>query len=454
MAVKTNYKKIYKNKNASIVGFGRFGKTLYKLIEKDFKNIYIYDKNSKNIDKNKLRKNTETIKNIKNIYDHADIVFFCVPIRNFKSVIQKHKKYIKKHHIIIDTLSVKTYPYKILKDIKSNPQTILTHPMFGPDSSKEGFEGLSIVLYNLNANADNYKNFKKYLKSKKLKTIELNPKEHDKLAAYSQGITHFIGRLLEKMRFKPTLIDTKGAKKLYEIMKQTCNDSYVLFTDLQTYNPYTQKMRLNLEKSYNSVIKNIFTKKQKQKIIFGIQGGIGSFNEEAVLYYIKKHNIKNYEIKYLYTSDKVLQYLSERKIDYGQFAIHNSQGGIVEESVIAMSKYKFNIKEEFYIVISHHLMVKKGTHKKDIKQIIAHPQVFKQCRNNISKKYKNIELISGKGDMLDTALMAKKLHQGKLPSYSAILGPKNLASIYDLDIIDENLQDIKDNKTYFLMVSI
>ena len=132
-------------KTVSIVGFGRFGKVLHRLLKDDFK-IIIYDHH-----------------NEKEVYQ-SEVIFFAVPISTFESVIKKHKKYFKESQLLIDVLSVKMHPKKIfekyLKCLKT--QVLLTHPMFGPDSSKDGFSGLPIIIDQFKTNQENYlfwKNF-------------------------------------------------------------------------------------------------------------------------------------------------------------------------------------------------------------------------------------------------------------------------------------------------------
>jgi prephenate dehydrogenase len=85
----------------------------------------------------------------------------------------------------------------------------------------------------------------------------MTPDEHDKMVAYSQGITHYIGRVLSDLNLKPTLINTLGYQKLLEIMQQTCNDSWQLFIDLQKYNPYTKNMRIDLQRSIERIYKSL-----------------------------------------------------------------------------------------------------------------------------------------------------------------------------------------------------
>ncbi|EKE14630.1 MAG: arogenate dehydrogenase 2 [uncultured bacterium] len=424
-------------KKVAIVGFGRFGKILKKLLENDFRLIII--------DRNNLEDITK-----------ADVVFYCVPISAFESVIKSHKKYFKDSHLLIDVLSVKIHPKKVferyLKGIKT--QALLTHPMFGPDSSKNGFDDLPIIIDKFKTSQENYLFWKNYFANKRLKVIEMTAQQHDQLAANSQGLTHFIGRLLEKFDLKSTEIDSLGTKKLQEVMDQTCNDTWQLFSDLQNYNPYTKSMRLKLGRGfdllYNQLLPKIINKK---KIIIGIQGGKGSFNEEAVLFYVKKNNIKKFQIKYLYTSEKVLRNLHEGNIDYGLFAIQNAVGGVVDESTHAMAKYKFKIVDEFQILICHCLMKRKDVDLINIKTIMAHSQNLRQCKDNLAKKYFNLKQISGQGDLLDTAKCAEALVKNKIDKNIAILGAKILSSIYNLEMIEENLQDSKNNLTTFFLVS-
>ncbi len=415
-------------KTVGIVGFGRFGKTLQRLLKNDFELVIVGKDNAKDIAK-------------------ADAVFYCVPISSFESVIKSHKKYFKPEHLLIDVLSVKMHPKKIFEKYLRNLQTqaLLTHPMFGPDSSKNGFSGLPMILDQYRTNNKNYSFWKNFFIKKGLKVIEMSAQEHDRLAANSQGVTHFIGRLLEKFKFKETPIDSLGAKKLQEVMEQTCNDTWQLFNDLQNFNPYTKSMLIKLGRAYDLL--------NRKKIIYGIQGGKGSFNEEAILFYTKKNKINNFKIKYLFTSEKVLKNLHEGNIDYGLFAIQNAVGGVVEESTQAMVKYKFKIVEKFQILIRHFLMKRKDVDVRQIKTIMAHPQNFAQCKNTIAKKYPDLKQVSGQGDLLDTARCAEALAKSRIDKNTAILGPKILSEIYNLEIINKDLQDSKDNLTMFFLVS-
>ena len=75
------------------------------------------------------------------------------------------------------------------------------------------------------------------------------------MAARSQGLTHFIGRVIDDFGTDQTRIDTEGYKALHKLVNQTCNDSWELFEDIQSYNPYTQKMVSELSKSFKKINK-------------------------------------------------------------------------------------------------------------------------------------------------------------------------------------------------------
>jgi prephenate dehydrogenase len=269
----------------SIIGFGRFGRTLYSLLNDDF-SVVLYNRSDIQPDTVELTENTTISKNLEDVYT-SDVIFYAVPISQFETVIKGHQQYFEPRHLLIDVLSVKLWPAKVLSKYLTNSQAqaLLTHPMFGPDSSRQGFKDLPIIIDKFMADDKNYRFWMEYFTSKGLQVLEMSANEHDKMAANSQGLTHFIGRLLDQYGLEDTTIDTMGAKKLLEIKTQTCNDSWQLFNDLQHFNPYTKKMRLKLGDAYDLVYNKLLPEQiDPNYLTIGIQGGKGSFNEEAVMY--------------------------------------------------------------------------------------------------------------------------------------------------------------------------
>ncbi len=185
---------------------------------------------------------------------------------------------------------------------------------------------------------------------------------------------------------------------------------------------------------------------------FGIQGGRGSFNESALKDYVTRHQISDYETVFLYTTEKVLCALDAGEIDYGQFAIHNAAGGMVQETLAAISQHNFKIIEEFKIKITHNLMKRKDVAVNDIDTVMAHDQVLKQCTHNLASRYPQLTQIVGEGDLLDTATAAKALAEGKIGPNLFILGNPIIADLFDFETVDTDLQDLSNNLTTFLLV--
>jgi prephenate dehydratase len=124
----------------------------------------------------------------------------------------------------------------------------------------------------------------------------------------------------------------------------------------------------------------------------------------------------------------------------------------VSESIQAIANYRFTIVEEYAIKIAHALMISPKAEFDKVDTIMTHPQVLKQCKTNLAMKYERLKQTSGEGDLVDHAKVAELLARGELPLNIATMGSKALAQIYQLQIIEENLQDLHDNYTSFMWV--
>jgi prephenate dehydratase len=186
--------------------------------------------------------------------------------------------------------------------------------------------------------------------------------------------------------------------------------------------------------------------------IVGIQGGAGSFNEQAALMHLKNSGVPDFELIYLRTTEKVIQSLEHGNIDYGQFAIHNTLGGDVQESKRAIAGYKLDIVAQYKFRIGHVLMISKEAQLSDIDTIMTHPQVLIQCRKKLKEQFSHLKLTSGQGELIDPAMVAEQIATKKLPKNIAVASSAAIAKINGLKIVADNLQDADDNYTTFLLV--
>ena len=185
-----------------------------------------------------------------------------------------------------------------------------------------------------------------------------------------------------------------------------------------------------------------------KSIIIGIQGGKGSFSEEAAKTYVKKHGIDEFEISYLISTKAVLEGVESGAVRCGVFAMENAQGGVVIESVLALAEQRCRIIEMFHIPISQNLLVRHGVFMGDISEIHSHQQALRQCRNYLAEHFWTHPLVEAD----DTAEAARRLSQGKLPKTAGVVGSKYCAELYGLNILQEDIHDLKHNLTLFLSV--
>jgi len=206
-----------------IIGLGRFGQLLADIFASDFKVVSFDPKGEGKLE--------DVLK--------AKTIFICAPIREFEKIITDIAKKVAPDTTIIDTCSVKLYPVAIMEQhLPKTVGIIATHPLFGPDSIENGHT-LKVMMHSVRDPQNVYTQWSDFFSHKQISVIEMTPDEHDKLAAWTQGLTHFIGRALQGIHAKSTPIDTAGFAALLKVMEQTCNDTPELFADIQIYNPYT-----------------------------------------------------------------------------------------------------------------------------------------------------------------------------------------------------------------------
>jgi len=237
----------------SVYGYGRFGKFWADVLAEDF-HVKVYSR--RGLKKKEVSKGIE-ITDSEDIYN-CDAIFFCVAISSFEDLLKKSQKLFRKDTVYFDTCSVKVEPVRWMNEyMPPECKIIASHPMFGPDSFFTSPDRLPMVMCNIRAADEEFNWWKEYFSGKRMRVEVMTPDEHDKMVAYSQGITHYIGRVLADLDLKPTLINTLGYQKLLEIIQQTCNDSWQLFIDLQRFNPYTKTMRIDLQDSIERIYKSL-----------------------------------------------------------------------------------------------------------------------------------------------------------------------------------------------------
>ncbi len=223
-----------------IIGKGQFTNFIVPHLEKFFQ-VLVFGREEKD---------EEVLKSL-------DYLIFSVPLQNLEEVCKEIQNKILENTIIIDVTSVKVKPLQILKQYFLNNQILGTHPIFGPQSGKNGIENLSIVLCNVSLGEEKYLGIKNFLIEKlQLKVIEKTPGQHDREMAYVHGLSHFIGRALSIMEIQEYETATKGYKNMIQLKETVGYDTWELYKTIQDGNELTKEVR-------KEFLKNLIELEQK-----------------------------------------------------------------------------------------------------------------------------------------------------------------------------------------------
>lgn len=433
---------VQNKQKVGIIGFGRFGALLANLLSKDYQPIITDERDLSDMAQSSGYPwaDLETVMK-------QETVFLAVPISRMERLLQEISPLSRPGQVIIDVASVKTRIRDwMVKELPLEVQILNTHPMFGPDSYKRDRD-LRMVFCPTRIQKELENSWRGVFESWGCRLIDLEVEEHDRLAARSQGITHFVGRVMKGMHIQPTVVDTHGFRQVHHVVEQTCQDTEELFHDLQYYNPYTPEMLTDFSRSVHAVKARVYRPDTPPEVI-GYQGIPGSFSEEAARNYIQEENLGDIKTKACLTSRNVMESLYTYEIDRGIIAMENARGGVVHESIHALAKARCKVRSMFHIQVNQCLITKGGVDQKDITEVRSHPQALKQCSRFLKENFADIPHIEAE----DTAEAARKLHRGEYSDTTAVIAPARAAELYELNVNQFGIQDLKDNKTLFLVV--
>ena len=169
------------------------------------------------------------------------------------------------------------------------------------------------------------------------------------------------------------------------------------------------------------------------------QGERGAYGEIATLQYFPK--VKPLPLK---SFQDVFDAAENGEVEYIVVPVENSIEGSINEIYDLLLQTKMNVVGEIYQRVRHCLIVNRGA--KMIRYVHSHPQALAQCRAYLQKKgFKPVPTY-------DTAGAAKMIKESKMTD-SAAIASKRAAELYDMEILDEGVEDRKNNYTRFLVLS-
>ena len=179
----------------------------------------------------------------------------------------------------------------------------------------------------------------------------------------------------------------------------------------------------------------------EQQLKVAFLGPEGTFTHAAAL----KHFGHSVQTVALAGIDQVFHQVQSRACQYGVVPIENSIEGIINHTLDLLINSSMKVSGEVELRIHQNLMSKADT-LTGIKKIYSHQQSFAQCRYWLDTHLPGIERIPISSNAEAARIAALD------PTVAAIAG-EAAANLYQLHILESNIEDDSDNTTRFLIIA-
>jgi chorismate mutase / prephenate dehydratase len=192
-----------------------------------------------------------------------------------------------------------------------------------------------------------------------------------------------------------------------------------------------------LEAVYRELMSGSFALEKPLRI--GFLGPEGTFSHAAA---VRKFGSS---VDYVPLADipSVFEEVVRGHADYGLVPVENSLHGGVVDTLDSFLTSSAKICAEVRITIHHYLLSKEPWER--VRTIYSKPEVFSQCR-------KWLAAVAKDRDVQAAASTAKAAELASQQGGVAAIGPALAGELYGLHVLFENIEDVPDNETRFLVI--
>nr|WGU24033.1 arogenate dehydrogenase 3 [Crinum x powellii] len=248
----------------AIIGFGNFGQFLAKTLTSQGHTLLAHSRSDYSSVAEAL--NVSFFPDAHDLCEqHPDVVLLSPSILSFSSVLRSLPLHsLRRDTLFADVLSVKEFPKNLfLQSLPPHFDILCTHPMFGPESGRNGWKGLPFVFEKVRigdseSRIQRCNSFLSIFEREGCRMVEMSCEDHDENAVETQFLTHTVGRMLGMLDLKETAIDTKGYETLRRLKDNTCKDSFELYNGLFMYNKNATELLERLDAAFNGLKRELF----------------------------------------------------------------------------------------------------------------------------------------------------------------------------------------------------
>jgi chorismate mutase/prephenate dehydratase len=169
-------------------------------------------------------------------------------------------------------------------------------------------------------------------------------------------------------------------------------------------------------------------------------GPEGTFTQSAAL----KHFGHSVETVAMASIPDIFREVESGACHYGVVPVENSTEGMISHTLDMFINSGLQICGEVSLRIHHHLMSREKDLSK-IEKVYSHQQSLAQCRLWLDRNLQHAEQ-KPVGSNAEAARLAS------IEAKSAAIAGEMAAEIYELDYLEENIEDEPDNTTRFLVI--
>lgn len=174
----------------------------------------------------------------------CSIVILAVNLEHLEGVLRDITPHLRPGTLVMDVCSVKMKPIEMMVRLLPNNVSILgTHPLFGPQSAKNGLSGHKIVLCPVRIEDTKLEKIRSFLSSLGLNVVDDTAEHHDHEMAFVQGLTHFVARAMIESGVKESPLSTKAFDSLFGVLETLNPGTWELFKTIELGNPFAKEVR-------------------------------------------------------------------------------------------------------------------------------------------------------------------------------------------------------------------
>ena len=178
----------------------------------------------------------------------------------------------------------------------------------------------------------------------------------------------------------------------------------------------------------------------EQPLKIAYLGPEGTFTQSAALKHFG-HSVSTIPMSSI---PDVFNSVESRHADYGLVPVENSTEGVISHTLDMFVDSNLKVCGEVEIRIHHHLATSTQNVNK-IKHIYSHQQSFAQCRRWLDQNFPGIERIPVNSN-------AEAARLASIESDAAAICGLPAVEIFELKICYENIEDLADNTTRFVII--